>query len=82
MAAVNLQDLILNAARKEKIPVTVFLTNGFQTKGIILGYDSYVIVMDVMGKQNMIYKHAVSTIAPMVNIKYSVSDEKSEAAQE
>ncbi len=76
MPAVNLQDLILNAARKEKVPVTVFLTNGFQTKGVITGYDAYVILLDVAGKQNMIYKHAVSTIVPMTNIKYSVSDEK------
>lgn len=78
MAAINLQDSILNSVRKEKIPVTVFLTNGFQTKGVVLGYDSYVIVLDVGGKQNMIYKHAVSTIAPATNIRYSDAAAKPE----
>ncbi len=78
MAAINLQDSILNSVRKEKIPVTVFLTNGFQTKGVVLGYDAYVIVMDVGGKQNMIYKHAISTIAPAVNIGYPEPAAKTE----
>lgn len=78
MATINLQDSILNSVRKEKIPVTVFLTNGFQAKGVVLGYDSYVIVLDVGGKQNMIYKHAVSTIAPATNIRYSDATAKPE----
>ena len=61
----NLQDLFLNNARKEKIPVTIYLVNGVQVKGIVRGFDSYVIMIEGENKQqNMIYKHAVSTILP------------------
>lgn len=60
----NLQDIFLNQARKEKILVTVFLTNGYQFKGIVKGFDSYVVIMDCDGKQNLVYKHAISTVVP------------------
>ena len=60
----NLQDIFLNHARKEKIVVTVFLTNGYQFKGIVKGFDSYVVIMDCDGKQNLVYKHAISTVVP------------------
>lgn len=60
----NLQDIFLNQARKEKTVVTVFLVNGFQMRGIIRGFDSFVVMMDSDGKQQMIYKHAISTIIP------------------
>lgn len=61
----NLQDVFLNQARKERIPVTIFITNGFQFKGIIKGFDSYIVVLDSDGRQNLIYKHAISTITPL-----------------
>jgi len=70
MKAVNIQDAFLNAARKEHASVAMFLTNGFQIKGIVRGFDQYVVMLDVMGKQNMIYKHAISTIIPQDNLKY------------
>ena len=60
----NVQDIFLNQARKEKIVVTVFLTNGYQFKGIVKGFDSYVVIMDCDGKQNLVYKHAISTVVP------------------
>ncbi len=61
----NLQDLILNTLRKDKTDVTVFLTNGFQIKGTVKGYDNFVIILETAeGKQQMVYKHAVSTVAP------------------
>ena len=60
----NLQDTFLNQARRERIIVTVFLVNGFQLRGTIRGYDSFVVFVDSDGKQQMIYKHAISTIAP------------------
>lgn len=63
--ALNLQDLFLNQARKEKITVTIYLTNGFQFKGKVRGFDSYTVVLDCDGKQNLVYKHAISTINPM-----------------
>ena len=61
----NLQDLILNEVRREHTAVTMFLMNGFQLKGIVTGFDNFVVVLSSDGKQQMIYKHAISTIAPM-----------------
>ncbi len=49
----NLQDVFLNQARKDKIPVTIYLTNGFQFKGIVRGFDNYVVILDCEGKQNL-----------------------------
>jgi host factor-I protein len=72
----NIQDLLLNQARKESVPVTVFLTSGFQMKGTIKGFDNYVIMLDSDGKQQMIYKHAVSTIAPFKTIKINLQGEE------
>ncbi|MBQ7345122.1 MAG: RNA chaperone Hfq, partial [Oscillospiraceae bacterium] len=54
----NLQDAILNEVRRERVPVTLFLMNGFQLRGIITGFDSFVVVLVTDGKQQMIYKHA------------------------
>ena len=62
MKNLNLQDVFLNQARKEKIPVTIYLTNGFQFKGMVKGFDSYIVILDSEGKQNLVYKHAISTI--------------------
>ena len=73
--AANIQDLLLNQARKDNVPVTVFLTSGFQMKGTIKGFDNYVIMLDSDGKQQMIYKHAVSTIAPFKTIKLNITGE-------
>ena len=65
----NLQDAILAEVRKEKVPVTLFLMNGFQLRGTITGYDSFVVVLVTDGKQQMIYKHAISTLAPIRPLK-------------
>ena len=67
--AMNLQDAILKECRREKSPVTLFLMNGFQLRGIITGFDSFVVVLVSDGKQQMIYKHAISTLAPMKPLK-------------
>ena len=66
---INLQDTILKEVRREKVPVTLFLVNGFQLRGVISGYDNFVVVLISDGKQQMIYKHAISTIAPMKQLK-------------
>ena len=66
---INLQDSILKEVRREKVPVTLFLMNGFQLRGTITGYDSFVVVLVSDGKQQMIYKHAISTLAPMKPLK-------------
>ena len=67
--AVNLQDAILNEVRRDRVPVTLFLMNGFQLRGIVTGFDSFVVVLVTDGKQQMIYKHAISTLAPMKALK-------------
>lgn len=61
----NLQDLFLLTARRTHAPVTVFLVNGFQMRGTIAGYDSFVVLLEGDGRQQMLYKHAISTITPM-----------------
>ena len=65
----NLQDAILMEVRREKIPLTLFLMNGFQLRGIVTGFDSFVVVLVAEGKQMMIYKHAISTLAPIRPLK-------------
>ena len=60
----NLQDAFLNYIRREKIPVTLFLMNGFQLRGVVRSFDSFVVLIDADGRQQTIYKHAISTVAP------------------
>ena len=60
----NLQAAFLNYIRREKIPVTLFLMNGFQLRGVVRSFDSFVVLIDADGRQQMIYKHAISTVAP------------------
>lgn len=57
-----LQDLVLNTARKERMTITMFLMNGFQLKGVVRGFDNYIVIVDSDGKQQMIFKHAISTV--------------------
>ena len=66
---INLQEAILNEVRRQAVPVTLFLMNGFQLRGVITGFDSFVVVLVSDGKQQMIYKHAISTLAPMKPLK-------------
>ncbi len=77
----NLQDMFLNTLRKEKTEVTVFLTNGYQIKGCVKGYDSFVVMMDLDGRQQMIYKHAISTIAPMHPVSFMTPCKEENAAE-
>ena len=67
--SLNLQDAILKEVRKDRVPVTLFLMNGFQLRGTITGFDSFVVVLVSDGKQQMIYKHAISTLAPIRPLK-------------
>ncbi len=66
--AINLQDTFLNQARKENMLTTVFLINGYQIKGVVRSFDNFTLLLEVEGKQQLVYKHAVSTIIPMRNI--------------
>lgn len=60
----NLQDIFLTQARRERRSVTMFLMNGFQMRGYITGFDAFTVVLTSDGKQQIIYKHAISTIVP------------------
>ena len=64
-----LQEAILSEVCREKVPVTLFLMNGFQLRGTVTGYDERIVVLVSDGKQQMIYKHAISTLAPMKPLK-------------
>ena len=60
----TLLDVFLASARRSETPVTVFLVNGFQMRGTITGFDAFTVVLTAEGKQNLIYKHAISTVSP------------------
>lgn len=77
---INLQDSFLNQVRKENISVTIHLMNGFQIKGNVRGFDNFTVVLDVAGKQQMVYKHAISTMMPARHVSFGMN--KEEAAEE
>ena len=75
---INLQDLFLNQIRKESIPVTIYLVNGFQLKGLVKGFDNFTVVLDSDGKQQLVYKHAISTISPMKAVNLIFNEQAKE----
>jgi host factor-I protein len=80
---VNIQDTFLNLVRKENIPVTIYLVNGYQLKGHIKGFDNFTVVLEFEGKQQLVYKHALSTVMPMrpvpINLAQLMRQEDGEA---
>ena len=78
---INLQENFLNQARKENVPVTIHLMNGFQIKGMIRGFDQFTVVIDSMGRQQMVFKHAISTITPAKPLGAQVEAKKAEAKE-
>ena len=66
---IELQEAILREVQADRVPVTLFLMNGFQLRGVITGFDSFVVVLVTDGRQQMIYKHAISTLAPIRPLK-------------
>jgi host factor-I protein len=73
---INLQDFFMNQVRKDNIMVTLYLVNGFQIKGMVKGFDNFTVVLDVEGKQQMVYKHAISTIMPNRSINLMVEKQE------
>ena len=65
---INLQDNFLNTVRKDKINVTIYLVNGFQLRGLVKSFDNFTVLIESEGKQQMIYKHAISTLKPAKNV--------------
>ena len=74
----NYQDIFLNQARKDRTMLTVFLMNGFQMRGVITGFDSFVVVLESDGRQQMLYKHAISTIVPASSIDLKSAEDNGE----
>ncbi|MEI7670190.1 MAG: RNA chaperone Hfq [Pseudomonadota bacterium] len=64
----NVQDVFLNALRKKKMPVTVFLSNGVKLQGNITGFDNFSMVLRRASQVQLVYKHAIATIVPSANI--------------
>lgn len=73
---INIQDTFLNQVRKENIPVTIYLVNGFQLKGLIRGFDNFTIVIDSDGRQQLVYKHAISTFTPLKPVSLMVENKE------
>jgi len=69
----TLQEAILKECIRDRVPVTLFLMNGFQLRGVITGFDSFVVILVSDGKQQMIYKHAISTLAPIRPLKAAMT---------
>ncbi|KNF08920.1 RNA-binding protein Hfq [Gottschalkia purinilytica] len=68
--SINLQDVFLNKVRKENIAITIYLSNGYQIRGNVKGFDNYTIILESEGKQQLIYKHAILTMNPIRNINF------------
>ncbi len=71
----NFQDLFLNQSRRDKQVITVFLMNGFQMRGLVRGFDNFTVVFDCDGKQELVYKHAISTLIPARPVDLSGEEE-------
>ncbi|WP_066173217.1 RNA chaperone Hfq [Bacillus marinisedimentorum] len=67
--AINIQDQFLNQLRKDNTLITVYLLNGFQLRGVVKSFDNFTVLLDSEGKQQLIYKHAISTFAPQKNVQ-------------
>ena len=70
----NLQEIFLTQVRRDRRPVTIFLMNGFQMRGYVTGFDAFTVVLTSDGKQQMIFKHAISTVTPSRPVQYSPSE--------
>ena len=74
MKPINIQDTFLNQLRKNNVFVTVFLLNGFQLKGLIKSYDNFTVLLESDGKQQLIYKHAISTFVPAKSVNIATEE--------
>ena len=78
----NLQDTFLNAVRKSRTPLTVFLVNGVKLQGVVTWFDNFCVLLRRDGQSQLVYKHAISTVVPARNVRvteglgYSTGDEE------
>jgi host factor-I protein len=68
--SINIQDQFLNQLRKDGTQVRVYLLNGYQLSGYVKGFDNFTVLLECQGKQQLIYKHAISTFAPEKNVQF------------
>ncbi|MBN8191356.1 RNA chaperone Hfq [Rossellomorea aquimaris] len=73
--SINIQDQFLNQLRKDGSLVTVFLLNGFQIRGQVKGFDNFTVLFETEGKQQLVYKHAISTFAPQRNVQINFEEQ-------
>lgn len=71
----NLQDIFLNQVRRQGIPVTIYLVNGYQMKGVVKGFDSFTVILADGARQDLVYKHAISTITPSRAVTFTLPGE-------
>ena len=74
MSKINIQDVFLNAVRKDKIPITVYTTNGVKIMGNVISFDTFTIMLNTNLGQQLLFKHAISTIIPSKNVSLMVDD--------
>lgn len=79
---VNIQDQFLNQLRKENVYVTVILLNGFQLKGFVKGFDNFTVLVESDGKQQLIFKHAISTFSPHRRISLQNESQEGSVTEE
>jgi host factor-I protein len=77
----NIQDVFLNTLRKEKVPVTVFLTSGVKLQGNISGFDNFCVVLRRSPQVQLVYKHAIATIVPGQPISLYKGEDAEDAAE-
>lgn len=75
---ISLQDVFLNQVRKDKTYITIFLVSGFQIRGLVTGFDNYTVVLDCEGKQELVYKHAISTIIPSHPVNFMAAESETQ----
>lgn len=78
---INLQDSFLNQVRKENVPVIIYLVNGFQLRGAVRGFDNFTVIIENDGKQQLVYKHAISTVTPFRPLSANLHEKKDEAVK-
>ncbi len=75
----NIQDVFLNTLRKEKVPVTIFLTSGVKLQGNISGFDNFCVVLRRSPQVQLVYKHAIATVVPATNISLYKGEDEGDA---
>jgi host factor-I protein len=75
----NVQDVFLNYIRKHKTPVTIFLVNGVKLQGIVTWFDNFSLLLRRDGHTQLVYKHAISTVMPSVQVQLFEPDREAAA---